>query len=86
MDCIGRMIPQEGADYDVEVTFKGAYNPSVSMSVVPHTNKGEWWRRYVSEMIKKYPPQVENPEMSIPEEQGDGPKEEPEVVDAQIVS
>jgi len=66
MDCFGRLIPQEGVDYDVEITFKGSYNPSVSMNVVAHTDKGEWWKRYVMEMIKKYPPQVSNPEPSIP--------------------
>lgn len=65
MDCIGRLIPQEGIDYDVEVIFKGQYDPSVSMNVVPHTDKGEWWKRYVMEMIRKYPPTVENPPQAI---------------------
>ena len=69
MDCFGRLIPQEGIDYDVEITFKGAYSPSVSMGVVAHTDKGEWWKKYVLEMIKKYPPMVQNPDPSIPEEQ-----------------
>jgi len=50
VDCIGRLIPQEGVDYDVEITFKGNYDPSVSMNIVPHTDKGEWWRKYVSEI------------------------------------
>lgn len=67
MDCIGRMIPQEGVDYDIEIIFKGAYDPSVSMNIVPHTDKGEWWRKYVMEMIKVYPPSINNPEMAIPE-------------------
>ena len=69
MDCFGRLIPQEGIDYDVEITFKGAYSPSVSMGIVSHTDKGEWWKKYVLEMIKKYPPMVQNPEPSIQEEQ-----------------
>ena len=68
MDCFGRLIPQEGVDYDVEITFKGSYSPSVSMGVVAHTDKGERWKKYVLEMIKKYPPMVQNPEPSIPEE------------------
>lgn len=68
MDCFGRLIPQEGVDYDVEITFKGSYSPSVSMGVVAHTDKGEWWKKYVMEMIKKYPPTVQNPEPSIPED------------------
>ena len=42
MDCFGRLIPQEGIDYDVEITFKGAYSPSVSMGIVSHTDKGEF--------------------------------------------
>ena len=69
MDCIGRLIPQEGVDYDVEVIFKGSYNPQVSMNIVALTDKGEWWKKYVMEMIRKYPPTVENPEQSLPEEQ-----------------
>lgn len=67
MDCFGRMIPQEGVDYDVEVVFKGVDNPSVSMYMIPHTDKGEWWKRYAEVMIKKYPPTVENPEEAIDE-------------------
>lgn len=64
-DCIGRMIPQEGIDYDLEVIFKGRYNRDVSMNIVPHTDKGAWWMRYVAEMIKKYPPKVSNPEQAV---------------------
>lgn len=69
MDCIGRLIPQEGVDYDVEVIFKGSYNPSVSMNIVALTDKGEFWKKYVMEMIRKYPPMVENPDQALPEEQ-----------------
>lgn len=69
MDCIGRMIPQEGVDYDVEIIFKSKYDPSVSMNVVPHTDKGDWWKKYVMEMIRKYPPTVENPPQAIDESQ-----------------
>lgn len=71
MDCFGRLIPQEGVDYDVEITFKGSYSPSVSIGVVAHTDKGEWWKKYVLEMIKKYPPMVQNPDPSIPEDASD---------------
>ena len=81
MDCIGRMIPQEGIDYDVEITFKSEYDPKVSMKVIPHTDKGEWWEKYVREMIKKYPPMVGNPEEAIPEY-----LEREDVVDAEVVS
>lgn len=69
MDCIGRLIPQEGVDYDVEVIFKGSYNPQVSMNIVALTDKGEFWKKYVMAMISKYPPMVENPEQSLLEEQ-----------------
>lgn len=68
MDCIGRLIPQEGVDYDVEVIFKGSYNPSVSMNIVALTDKGEFWKEYVMKMIKKYPPTVENPDQAFPDE------------------
>jgi len=90
MDCIGRMIPHEGVDYDVHIIFHGNYSPSVSMDIVPHTDKGEWWKRYVAEMIKKYPPTVENPEPSIKEdeEKPDGESSEhtdKEAEDAQVV-
>ena len=68
MDCIGRLIPQEGIDYDVEIIFKGSYNPSVSMNIVALTDKGEFWKKYVMGMISKYPPMVDNPDQSLPEE------------------
>lgn len=68
MDCIGRLIPQEGVDYDVEVVFKGSYNPSVSMNIVALTDKGEFWKKYVMEMIRKYPPTVENPDQALSDE------------------
>ena len=66
MDCIGRLIPQEGIDYDIEVVFKGSNDPNVSMNIISKTDKGEWWKNYVTKMISKYPPKVENPEPSIP--------------------
>lgn len=59
MDCIGRLIPQEGVDYDVEITFKGPNDPSVSLVIVALTDKGEKWKSYVEEMIRKYPPTVD---------------------------
>lgn len=64
-DCIARMIPQEGVDYELEVIFQGRYDQNVSISIVPHTDKGEWWMRYASEMLKKYPPKVSNPEQAV---------------------
>lgn len=71
MDCIGRLIPQEGVDYDVSIIFKGDNDSDVSMSIQPHTDKGEWWKKYVMEMIPKYRPTVENPEQSLPEDPDD---------------
>lgn len=77
MDCIGRLIPQEGVDYDVEVIFNGSNDPNVSMNIAAHTDKGRWWKDYVMKMISKYPPTVENPEPSIPiEKDEEGPKDE----------
>ena len=67
MDCIGRLIPQEGVDYDVEITFKGDYDPNLKINIIPHTDKGEWWKEFVKDMIKKYPPVVGNPENALPE-------------------
>ena len=67
MDCIGRLIPQEGVDYDVEIVFKDGNPYSVSMGVIALTDKGEWWKKYVLEMIKKYPPTIENPPEAIQE-------------------
>lgn len=69
MDCVGRLIPQEGVDYDVDVIFKGAYDQNVSMSITPRTDKGAWWRSYVLKMIDKYPPTVDNPPQSIEDDQ-----------------
>jgi len=67
MDGIARLIPQEGVDYDVQITFRGANDPSVSMDIVAHTDKGEWWKRYVAQMIRKYPPVVEYKGERLPE-------------------
>ena len=69
MDCIGRLIPQEGIDYDVEIIFKSEYDPQIAINLVAHTDKGEWWKEYVSKMINKYPPQVKNPDPAIQEEE-----------------
>lgn len=68
MDYFGRLIPQEGVDYDVDIIFKGAYSPSVSMGIVAHTKKGEWWKNYALEMLKTSQPTVQNPEPSLPDE------------------
>lgn len=68
MDYFGRLIPQEGVDYDVEITFNGTYSPSVSMSIAANTQKGEWWKRYALEMLKTSQPTVKNPEPSLLEE------------------
>lgn len=81
MDCIGRLIPQEGVDYDADIIFRSEYDSNVSLDIRPHTDKGEWWKRFVTEMIRKYPPSVENPEPSMPigRENVDGDAKETEL-------
>lgn len=68
MDALGRLVPQEGADFVVDIVFKGDNSPSVSIGITPLTDKGEFWKRYVSEMIKRYPPSPSNPPQSIVED------------------
>ena len=67
MDGLGRLIPQEGVDYEVNITFKGANSPSVSMEIIPLTDKGEFWKAYVSDMIQKYPPVADYKGEPIPD-------------------
>lgn len=55
-DCLGRLIPTEGVDYDVHVILRGKNETRVSMQIEPLTDKGKWWKEYVSKMIHKYPP------------------------------
>lgn len=81
MDGIARLIPQEGVDYDVCISFKGANDPSVSMDIIAHTDKGAWWKRYVAQMIRKYPPVVEYKGDRLPE--NPSPSDFPELVDNQ---
>lgn len=76
MDCLGRLIPQEGVDYEVEVVFKGVNDPRLSMNIIARTDKGEWWKEYVKKMISKYPPTVDNPDLSIPIDVNEGHAEE----------
>ena len=91
---IGKIIPKPEVDYFLEITFTGEYSSNVSMNVVPITERGKIWRDYVMRMIRKYPPTVENPEMSIPEESGGeeagesspGEKAEEESSDEKIMS
>ena len=58
------------------------------MNIAPKNGRGEWWKKYVMAMIKKYPPKVENPEPSLPDDpadragEGDGKEHE----DAQDMS
>lgn len=59
MDCIGRLIPHEGVDYEVEIVFKSAYDPSVSLNITALTDKGTLWKEYLTKMIAKYPPVVD---------------------------
>jgi len=81
MDAIARLIPQEGVDYDVNIVFKGMSDPAVSMNIVPHTDKGEWWKQYVAQMIRKYPPVVEYKGDRLPE--NPTPSDFPELGDKQ---
>lgn len=71
MDCIARLIPHEGVDYEVEVIFKGMYDPSVSLNIKAFTDKGERWKSYLTEMIAKYPPVVDYQGDVIPENPGE---------------
>ena len=66
MDSIGRLIPIEGVDYNVEIIFSADNASSVSMNITAMTDKGEWWRRYVMEMFKKYPPTIDAPGEPLP--------------------
>lgn len=55
-DCLGRLIPVEGVDYEIHVILRGTHDTRVSMQIIPLTDKGEWWKDYVGKMIRKYPP------------------------------
>jgi hypothetical protein len=89
-DCVGRLIPKEGIDYDIEVLFNGENDKSVSMGIVALTEKGRLWREYAMPMLGKNPPTIENPPEAIQEEPEQKPDESevvvPEVIDAQVVS
>lgn len=87
-DCLGRLIPQEGVDYDVHIILKEPTEDEkaqhktptrVSMQIVALTEKGEWWKRYVGKMIRKYPPTTTYKGDMLP----DNPKE---AEDAKVVS
>lgn len=95
MDCIGRLIPHEGVDYEVEIVFKSAYDPSVSLNITALTDKGTLWKEYLTKMIAKYPPVVdyrgdvlpdvpEVPDESQERQERQEPKEE--AGDAKVVS
>lgn len=71
MDAIGRLIPQEGVDYSVEITFDDTNPSAVSLLIKAHTDKGELWKSYVEEMIGKYPPTINPPGEAIPDEQSE---------------
>ena len=53
MDRIAGLIPHEGVDYDVEITFSSSDKASVGVRIVAHTKKGEFWRDYVAHMMKE---------------------------------
>ena len=71
VDAIARLIPQEGVDYNIAVTFKGDYVPTVSLDISSLTDKGEFWREYVLKMLKKYPPTVDFHGDVLPDEPAD---------------
>lgn len=85
---VAGLVPREGIDYDVEITLASSYNPKVSMNIVAKNGRGEWWKKYVMAMIKKYPPKVENPEPSLPDDPADmaGEEDGKEHEDAQDMS
>lgn len=71
MEYLGSMIPSEGVDYDVTVTFL-LDSARVTLEIAGFNEKGRFWRSHVMGMLKKYPPTTayvadmlpENPEMS----------------------
>jgi hypothetical protein len=73
MDAIGRLIPQEGVDYGVEITFDDTNPSAVSLGIKAYTDKGELWKDYVEKMIGKYPPTITPPGEALPDDQ---PKED----------
>jgi hypothetical protein len=73
MDAIGRLIPQEGVDYSVSITFNERNASSIQIGIEPHTDKGEAWRDYLDVYLRKYPPTIENPPPGLIE----GSAEEP---------
>lgn len=64
-DCDGRMIPQEGIDYVVDIKFTGDSPASASVDITPLTDKGELWKAYVMKCIHDDPSIVEAPEVSL---------------------
>lgn len=75
MDAIGRLIPQEGVDYSVSITFNDAKVDDISIEIDPHTDKGEEWRDYLKVFLKKYPPTIENPPPGLIEGSAEEPTE-----------
>lgn len=75
MDAIGRLIPQEGVDYGVEITFDDTNPSAVSLGIRAYTDKGELWKSYVEKMISKYPPTSTPPGEAIPDEQSEEEKD-----------
>lgn len=67
VDAIGRLIPIEGVDYEVDVIFSTTDANNVSLNIVSKTDKGEWWKRYVMGFISKYPPTIEAPGEPLPD-------------------
>lgn len=53
MDRIASFIPHEGVDYEAEIMFSEENRDSVQLNITAHTEKGAFWRDYVSRMIKK---------------------------------
>lgn len=66
VDCLARLIPQEGVDYNLKLTLEDGGN--IKLNITPLTDKGVFWRDYVSKMIHKYPPNANYVGYQIPKE------------------
>lgn len=66
VERIASLIPVEGVDYTLGYGFGANGNQdSVTLAITPLTDKGTWWKGYVMEMLKKYPPSAAEPRSGL---------------------